>query len=171
MTYKEFKKIDNEFEKKQKEMAEEYAKKHFGGLNKVIIKSELGKFFIGDICYALDENIYSEIWGDKYDYVDGSFKTDKGEFAVSSTAYGDGEYYGTDGREYGVDAGCLGVVPMELWKDRNENELNRLGRVVETKEIEVSATSRVVDNDKGLFTFKFNNETLIIKTDYEEEEE
>ena len=30
-----------------------------------------GRYYIGDICYALKNEIYDNIWGDKYDFSDG----------------------------------------------------------------------------------------------------
>lgn len=34
------------------------------------------------------------------------------------TGYGDGVYYDTDGNEYGVDAGMIGLVPQRIARDR-----------------------------------------------------
>ena len=86
--------------------------------------------YIGDICYALDDKIYDGIWGHE-DYADGKFRTHDGlEFAVGSTAYGDGTYYGTDGTKYPVDAGVVGVVDLRLATKYSYEELEELGRIV-----------------------------------------
>ena len=80
-----------------------------------VIKSNKG-FYIGDICYALADDIYDGIWG-KWGYCDGKYSTPDGfAFAVAGTAYGDGEYVDQAGRLYGVDAGVIGLVPLELVK-------------------------------------------------------
>lgn len=72
-------------------------------------------FYIGDICYALSEKVYHEVWGG-HDYEDGKFTDpDSGnDFAVAGTAHGDGGYRDNEGHLYGVDAGNIGIVPKEL---------------------------------------------------------
>ena len=81
----------------------------------VKIRSDIG-FYIGDICYVLDDRLYHGVWGDQHGFVDGTFKDpDTGlEVAVAGTAYGDGRYLGSDGAEFPVDAGVIGLVPLEL---------------------------------------------------------
>lgn len=82
---------------------------------KEVIKSNKG-FYVGDICYALADDIYDGIWG-KWGYCDGKYSTPQGfAFAVAGTAHGDGEYVDQNGRLYGVDAGVIGLVPLELVK-------------------------------------------------------
>lgn len=83
------------------------------------IKSNKG-FYIGDICYVLNDDIYDGIWGKIGQYEDGEYATGGGDkFAVASTAYGDGCYADDYGNVYGVDAGVLGLVPLELVAERN----------------------------------------------------
>ena len=72
-------------------------------------------FYIGDLCYALDEKVYDEVWGGN-DYEDGQY-TDpetKAEFAMVGTAYGDGEYESSDGVTFPVDAGIIGVADLAI---------------------------------------------------------
>jgi hypothetical protein len=80
-----------------------------------------GKYWIGDICYCLPEEIYDNIFGGVGGY-DGGFYTHKdgGFFMVDSTAYGDGCYEGSDGFGYGVDAGIIGIVSEKLIDMTNE---------------------------------------------------
>ena len=40
-----------------------------------------GRYFIGDICYALLEEIYDKIWGDEFCYDEGQYPG----FAVAGT--------------------------------------------------------------------------------------
>ena len=79
------------------------------------VRSSTG-FVIGDICYILGDGLYHNFWGDECGYEDGIFQTVEGglRFGVGSTAYGDGLYYDDAGREYPVDAGVIGIVPLEL---------------------------------------------------------
>ena len=55
-------------------------------------------FYIGDLCYALNEKVYDEVWGGN-NYEDGQYvdPETKAEFAMVGTAYGDGEYESSDG--------------------------------------------------------------------------
>lgn len=75
-------------------------------------------FYIGDICYVLDEELYHQFWGKKHGFKDGCFTDPKTgfSFAVAGTAYGDGCYEDNHGNCYGVDAGVIGLVPLELVK-------------------------------------------------------
>lgn len=78
------------------------------------VKSEKG-FYIGDICYVLSDDIYDEVWGGA-GYEDGIYEVPENgfKFAVAGTAYGDGCYTDNNYRQYGVDAGVIGLVPKEL---------------------------------------------------------
>ena len=44
-----------------------------------------GRYYIGDICYALKNDIYDNIWGDIYDYSEGKFEVENSVFAVAGT--------------------------------------------------------------------------------------
>lgn len=93
------------------------------------IKSEKG-FYIGDICYVLGDRLYRGVWGEKHGYKEGTFMDPETglHVAVARTAYGDGTYAGSDGTEFPVDAGVIGIVPLELVKKRDGLED---GKVVE----------------------------------------
>ncbi len=123
-----------------------------------------GKYFVGDICYALDEKIYHETWGTKYEFNDGSYDvTDdfgvQSTFVVASTAYGDGCYVGSDEVEYGVDAGVIGIVPVALWKKDEPTG----GRIV------VAKTSISFSALNGQFTIIVDGKTIKIDTEGESE--
>lgn len=48
--------------------------------------------YIGDICYALEEDVYFGVWG-KNNYQDGEYETEDGKkFAVAHTKHGDGTF-------------------------------------------------------------------------------
>lgn len=78
------------------------------------IQSEKG-FYIGDICYVLDDATYHGVWG-RANYENGIYEDPETgySFAVAGTAYGDGTYFDDGGHAYSVDAGCIGLVPLEL---------------------------------------------------------
>ena len=92
-------------------------------------------FYLGDICYALKDEIYDDVWGKQYKYADGSFDVqDTGlKFAVVGTAFGDGEYDSKSGFSYPVDAGVIGIVPVELCDEKKLERVRSLdlGRVID----------------------------------------
>lgn len=93
------------------------------------VKWNTHKVFVGDICYALDRDIYRNAWCDAMDCEDGAI----GNYAVvAGTEYGDGCYEG-DEASYGVDAGVIGVTDIEHYMDSGHSveDLPRLGAVVE----------------------------------------
>ena len=74
-----------------------------------------GKYYIGDICYFMDTKLYDEVWGTQFGYSGGHYEQADGTgFIVMGTAYGDGKYEGSNGSVYGVDAGVIGLVSLEL---------------------------------------------------------
>lgn len=102
------------------------------------VQMKANSVFIGDICYALDKEIYHKKWGDGLNWADGKIQAegngDQGPVCavVGSTAYGDGSFTGSDGIEYGVDAGVIGVTNLTYCADDEDVEsLNQLGKVVD----------------------------------------
>ena len=73
-------------------------------------------FYIGDLCYALNEKVYDEVWGGN-NYEEGQYADPetKAEFAMVGTAYGDGEYESSEeGLSFPVDAGIIGVADLAI---------------------------------------------------------
>ena len=133
----------------------------------VKIRSDIG-FYIGDICYVLDDRLYYGVWRDQNEFADGTFKDpDTGlEVAVAGTAHGDGCYLGSDGAEFPVDAGVIGLVPLELVSREKEPQGGRLGEIFKMPgEAEFIA-------ENGLFTVSLPDGHMVeINTDYEYYEE
>jgi hypothetical protein len=77
-----------------------------------------GEYYIGDLCYVLGEDVYETIFGGLGGYDSGLYKEKGSEkfFLVDNTAHGDGLYYATDGKEFGVDAGIIGICPKSVCK-------------------------------------------------------
>lgn len=90
------------------------------GVNETI-KSTIG-FYFGDPCYVMSEEDYHELLDQMFDDKStervGKFTVDGHELIVDNTAYGDGTYSGWND-SYPVDAGMLGVIPLELVKKLN----------------------------------------------------
>ena len=133
----------------------------------VKIRSDIG-FYIGDICYVLDDRLYYGVWRDQNEFADGTLKDpDTGlEVAVAGTAHGDGCYLGSDGAEFPVDAGVIGLVPLELVSREKEPQGGRLGEIFKMPgEAEFIA-------ENGLFTVSLPDGHMVeINTDYEYDEE
>lgn len=129
---------------------------------KATINSNKG-FYVGDICYVLNDDLYHNVWGAS-GYDDGVFSDPKSrlQVAVAGTAYGDGEYYDQFGRQYGVDAGVIGIVPCELVKSEYTNG----GQIFE------GAGQAVFEAEDGIFNIMLpNGEELHINTCEDEDDE
>lgn len=135
-------------------------------------------FYFGDPCYALKEDLYNKWieWGEEREKTEGHFCND-GKFVyegkeimlVDSTAYGDGCYQGTRLMPYGVDAGCLAVIPLEFCDETKDSFadggwINR----------DYCGTVKLMTEDDGSFTLideKTRLQLEHVETGEEEEEE
>lgn len=121
-----------------------------------------GKYYIGDLCYVLGDAIYETIFGGLGGYDSGLYqeKDTTRFFFVDGTAYGDGLYYDSNGDEYGVDAGIIGICPASLM-DKNDGG----GQIREF-------TDPVTCKFKGgVFKFTSGSTTITINTQGGEDDE
>ena len=125
-----------------------------------------GKYFIGDPCYVFDKK-----WsGGAVDrgicdvILDGGEQVFEGrEFYAHFTAYGDGVYPGSNGFAYGVDAGLLGAIPVELIEEQPGPED---GTIIDAPK------GLDCDEVNGVFTFHaWGGERITINTSGESDEE
>ena len=82
----------------------------------MVVRSNKG-FYVGDVSYVLSDDVYQSCWGTKKNFADGYFAVSpirRLAFAAASTAFGDGVYCDNEGNRYPVDAGNIGLVPLEL---------------------------------------------------------
>ena len=122
----------------------------------VTLKTTTEKVWIGDPCYVLQDELWDDICEQIYKngketghIITVEYKGRKLSFLQCGTAYGDGCFPSQTGFEYGVDAGCLAIIPEELvHEDRDLDET--LGNYFE---IESGSISLQTDG-KGEFTFK-----------------
>lgn len=94
-----------------------------------------GKYYIGDLCYVLGNAVYDKVYGG-HGYGDGLYVNKKTNefFFVGATAYGDGCYIGSDGKEFGVDAGIIGICPAScMRKDDGGGHMYTFTEPVECK--------------------------------------
>ena len=118
-------------------------------MSKIVAEVSSGKgFFVGDICYVLSDALYRGVWGEKHEYQDGTFSDPKTGLlvAVAGTYLGDGCYNGSDDSMYPVDAGVIGLVPLELVDD--EDDAFEKGRV-----IGIPGTAHF-EGENGVFTIR-----------------
>jgi hypothetical protein len=109
------------------------------------------RVWIGDPCYVISDKLWEEVCeqidgtehevnhiitftfsdltkaGVSKDMLD-NCTSKKLQFIQSGTAYGDGRYLSNSGFQYGVDAGCLAVVPEYLIDPEKEEKAQRLGK-------------------------------------------
>jgi hypothetical protein len=93
-------------------------------ITKVEVTVPAGQYVLGDPCYAVPY----EDWDGLLTSCDffrnpigsvGAFKV-----LAFGTQWGDGCYAGSNGKEYPVDAGLIGLVPIELVEDLTEHHDN-----------------------------------------------
>ena len=69
------------------------------------------KYFIGDMCNSLSSD----------DWMDYCFNEVLPEGAFSFRTYtGDGTYADSEGREFGVDSGTIGILPLDKVSDQEK---------------------------------------------------
>jgi hypothetical protein len=121
-----------------------------------------GRYFVGDISYALDDNNY-KLWLDD-GFRDGKYfgvsKNDglKYPFVVCETFNGDGTFIGSDSNMYDSDASNIGLVPKQLCKSSLKNARN-LGMFYDFRgPVKFNSRSRGVMNISS-GTFKLSIDT------------
>jgi len=73
-----------------------------------------GRYYIGDPCYSFNDHAtWLKVLGAS-EYFDLPYEQDGLTAIAFNTAYGDGTYLDQDGREYPVDAGMIGLVPVDM---------------------------------------------------------
>jgi hypothetical protein len=132
-----------------------------------------GKYYVGDICYALDDNVYQNQWGKIHNFAAGTYVlTYKGvqqAMSVGQTSYGDGVYmdYIND-LEFTVDSGTIGIVPFNLCNpDVIKHNKIKGGHFIE------SATQIEFKYQEGIFVIGYNNNRnlMIIDTQDDDDED
>lgn len=124
-----------------------------------------GKYVLGDPCYCFSSDDPDDLWMkllESCDYFDKPIGEVNGVKILGfHTAYGDGTYAGSDGFDYGVDAGLIGLVPYDFAISQIGTFEPELHQVVEfDKDFECS-------EDNGFMVFGH----ITIETGYEESEE
>jgi hypothetical protein len=84
------------------------------------VKVPAGEYYVGDPCYGVPNDRWME-WLEAANYQDEPrvlvAELDDKVVVGVTTAYGDGCYFDNSGHDFPVDAGLIGVVPVELVED------------------------------------------------------
>lgn len=133
-------------------------------------------FYVGDLCYALKDEYYYDMWGTRGCWKDNKYKDEETgeEFAMVGTYGGDGCFASNipEDNEFGceqfpVDAGNIGVADLSLCKD-NKKDFEQIGHIVENYSGEVT-----ISYESGNIRIIYGDEEIFIYTapDYDEEDE
>jgi hypothetical protein len=127
-------------------------------ISKVEVIVPIGQYVLGDPCYAVPYEEWDGLLA-SCDY----FRNPIGSIAkfkilAFGTKWGDGCYAGSNGKEYPVDAGLIGLVPIELVEDLTEHYENI-----------VTFDKETVCSDNGNGQLQFGH--IVIDTDPEDEDE
>ena len=93
-----------------------------------------GKYYIGDLCYVMhpEWDEFCQLTITDHKCLDGEFTLSDGRrFASFGTAYGDGTYCSNIGTEHSVDAGLIGCIRVEDIQDKQYDNIEELGAIVE----------------------------------------
>lgn len=122
-----------------------------------------GKYYIGDPCYVVSDDNWHNLL-EETDYFRNEEQSYRGfRILAGDTAYGDGTYSDNYGREYPVDAGLIGIMPIDVI-DNDKYDLTKNycpGNFIDFE------CNFIVTIDNGVF--KFGN--IIIDTLGETEED
>lgn len=136
-----------------------------------------GTYYIGDPCYAFQGDAWDSIL-EESDYFNAETATRN--MWAGSTAHGDGTYNDQFGNEYPVDAGLIGIMPIEMcnfggicWE--NGQWIDERGIVLSNGETFEFKPGNVVTYSSDFLVnyvdgyFEFGN--IYIDTDYDEDDE
>jgi hypothetical protein len=103
-------------------------------ISKVEVEVPAGHYILGDPCYVVPDSDWDSLLQscNYFENPIGYVKDGIQEFPVLafSTLWGDGCYKGTDGNTYPVDAGLIGLVPVEILGKDVHNLRGDLSKIV-----------------------------------------
>jgi hypothetical protein len=124
-----------------------------------------GKYYLGDPCYSVTDADWDHLrsTSDFFEMPVGTLLDGTKVYAMG-TAWGDGVFRGSDGFDYSVDSGSIGLVPITV--TLNANSMPQLVKIVEfTRPVMMSA-----DNDVLYFGHICIDTGTYPVYDYDEEE-
>lgn len=128
-----------------------------------------GQYYISDPGYVLDDDIYHDVWGEEFKYECGAYARmgDKAGFMMAHTAHGDGTYLGSDGVNYDVDSGTIGVIAAVLCT----GDTDRYEPITFDKEVRLTYEKKdgVIKIESGSFVLKITTDPPEESEDDEED--
>ena len=116
-----------------------------------------GTYFVGDVCYFLQDSLMKDVWSSKFNNSSGCFtQADGSGFVVTKPFDGNGLYTGSNRFIYDVEMENLGVVPVSMG---DKSKFTGCGTFHKFKE----PVSVSVDDD-GVITIKSGDWVLEIDT-------
>lgn len=99
---------------------------------------QAGKYYIGDLCYVMDDKEWDEFCGITIkgnECLEGEFEMKDGrKFATYGTMWGDGSYRSNIGTKHAVDAGLIGCIRVDDIRAEKYENIESLGAIVEFKQ-------------------------------------
>jgi hypothetical protein len=124
------------------------------------MKFKAGRYYIGDLFYVVSSKDWQKIVGHAEDE---DFQLRGKPVFVAGTAYGDGEYFDSDGNRYSVDTGTIGIIPAVLCDKK------RLNETVKGRDGYVESFARAFEVQASGGRFQFGH--ILIATDGSDDEE
>ena len=132
----------------------------------ILQKFPKGRYYVGDPCYIFKDS-WDSILNETHYFENEVQKIGDTRVFCFHTAHGDGTYYDNYGRKYWVDAGLIGILPIELLK---------IDSVYTESEIEESEGMNIVEFDEDFFAghdngvFNFSHIVIDTTGEYENED-
>lgn len=126
------------------------------------VRVPAGKYVLGDPCYCFSSGPAGNLWDELGESCDWFQDSPVGTVTVGGkqynvlgfgTAYGDGEYSDNYGQSYPVDAGLIGLVPLELVEALGVQVDESLHKVVE---LEYNTTCTVDEGDMAFGRYRID---------------
>ena len=83
-----------------------------------------GEYYIGDLSHFMKYSIYDKLWGAKFNYENGIFKSSNNDYFAVGSTQGDTMLKGTNGFRYSCPSGTISILSKKLAKEKllNYNE-------------------------------------------------
>lgn len=125
-----------------------------------------GKYFVGEVCYALNHDVYYKQWGKLYQYASGTYviayKGIQSNITVAHTAYGEGNYVNNVNHLEFQVLGTIGIVPYNLC-DRKKIKNNKIrgGHFIES----YSPVNFKAKDGVYVIQYNDNHDMIVINTE------
>ena len=90
-----------------------------------------GTYYLGDPSYVIDEDLYYDVLGDKYNFESGKYdlKNEDTYLVIHNTHNGDGTFLDTKQRKYKIESGMIGLVPKKMINEEKLEIAKKNGKI------------------------------------------